>query len=60
MNDERVIRTLRAQAWCRAKGELESILETYWDGHGKDANFNRMKEEVDKFVKVVEDDGLAE
>ena len=29
--DERILRTLRAQAWERAKGELQAVLQTYWD-----------------------------
>ena len=30
MSASKEILTLRAMAWRRAKGELESILETYW------------------------------
>ena len=31
MDNSRVLRTLRDQAWERAKGELEALLSTYYD-----------------------------
>ena len=60
MTDEKIIRTLRSQAWERAKGELQAVLVTYWDGHTKDEKFKAMNAAVDDFVERVEDNGLAE
>ena len=60
MMEEKILRTLRAQAWERAKGELQAVLQTYWDGHGKDDNFQAMDSAVKQFVKVVEGNGLTE
>jgi hypothetical protein len=47
---------LRAQAWERAKGELSSMLVTYY----KDDRFDRIDAIVAEFVKTVDDEGLAE
>lgn len=58
--DERILRTLRAQAWERAKGELQSVLQTYWDGHGGDGKFKDMDAAVKAFVAKVEGAGLTE
>lgn len=60
MEDERVLRTLRMQAWARAKGELNAVLQTFWDGHGKDDQFKAMDKAVSDFIAHVEDRGLAE
>ena len=58
--DDRIIKTLRAQTWERTKGELQSVLATYWDGHGNDDKFRAMDKMVSDFVKNVEENGLAE
>ena len=60
MGDERSLRTLRMQAWARAKGELNAVLQTFWDGHGKDDQFKAMDKAVSDFIAHVEDHGLAE
>lgn len=56
MNDDTTIKTLRAMAWERAKGELRSVLTTYHD----DDNFDRANEEIEGFIKRIDDEGLAE
>lgn len=56
MNDERIIRTLRAQAWARAKGELGALLQTYWN----DDKFHKIYEEIERFVNLIDDNGWAE
>lgn len=56
--DERVLKSLRAQAWERAKGELQAMLVTYWDG--REGKFNRTNNTVQAFIKEVEDNGLVE
>ena len=57
MSEDRVIRTLRMQAWQRAKGELEAVLNTYWDGNN---NYLKMSNEVKTFIESIEDRGLQE
>jgi len=57
MSERRIFMTMRQMAWERAKGEIESMLRTYWDEEEK-------FEEIDKafrdFVGHVEDHGLHE
>ena len=55
--EDRVIRNLRNMAWERAKGELKSMLHTFWDEKG---NFEELDKEIKKFIKKIEDDGLQE
>ena len=57
MSDTREIRTNRMMAWERAKGELNSILVTYWEDGEK---FEPMKKAIEEFVKEVEGNGLKE
>jgi hypothetical protein len=58
INDDRVLRTMRAMAWERAKGELRSIGQTYWDGTSD--RYDRFKEEIEEFIKRIEDEGIIE
>ena len=55
--DEKILKTLRLQAWERAKGELAAILATYWD---QDVNFAGMAETVEAFIKKVDYEGYVE
>ena len=55
--EEKILSTMRAQSWQRAKGELRAVLETYWDSH---VRFREMSDAIQDFVKMVEDRGLAE
>ena len=52
-----VIGILRHQAWERAKGELNSVLDTY---HGGDSKFDHFYEAMRKFVDDVDNNGWAE
>lgn len=49
---------LRQMAWQRAKGELNSMLETYfpeWDGNKRvDTGFDAVSELIKKFIKDME------
>jgi len=45
--------TLRQMAWQRAKGELLSILETYWNG---EADFERLQDYIMKFIDIIENE----
>ncbi|MDX1532582.1 MAG: hypothetical protein R3230_00025 [Nitrosopumilaceae archaeon] len=56
MSDGRIIRTLRQQAWERAKGELESVLSTYWDDDG----FDEANEKIQSFILDIEVNGVVE
>jgi hypothetical protein len=49
---DKVLETLKMQAWERAKGELLSLLHTYHsEGDPKvAANFKRAKEKIDAFI----------
>jgi len=57
MSDERILSTLRLQAWERAKGELNSMLQSYW---GFDGKFESMDEAVTDFIEKVESEGWQE
>ncbi|MBD3260432.1 MAG: hypothetical protein GF334_01920 [Candidatus Altiarchaeales archaeon] len=51
----RQIRTLRAMAWERAKGELQAMLQTFWDEYEK---FEVLDDLIKQFIKEIEDDEL--
>lgn len=55
MSDDRVLRTLRMQAWKRAKGELDAVLATYWD---EEETYKKMRKAVYDFIAHVEEEGL--
>jgi len=57
MNEDKIIRTMRLQAWERAKGELKAVLQTYW---GSTSNYGAMNGEIKDFVKKIEERGLVE
>jgi hypothetical protein len=57
MEDERVLRNLRSMAWERAKGELKSMLHTFF---GEEDQFNRLDNEITMFIARVEDNGLSD
>ena len=60
-DDSRVLRTLRAMAWERAKGELRSIGHTFWSSStSKAEQYADFDAAVEFFIKAVEDDGLHE
>jgi hypothetical protein len=51
--DNRILISLRNMAWERAKGELKSILETYWGN--EDDQFDKINDKINNFIKDVED-----
>jgi len=60
MGEERVVKTLRAMAWQRAKGELNAYLDTFWPSYGRngqeiDNGFEDAKARIDAFIKDFED-----
>ena len=58
MDDSKEIRTMRSMAWERAKGELNSILQTFWSDNSN--NYEQFRDELKKFVCYIEDHGLHE
>lgn len=61
MDEDMIIRMMRAQAWQRAKGELEAVLATYYSPRfNSQEQFDEMDKAVREFIKHVEDNGLAE
>lgn len=61
MNPEKLSRIMRGQAWERAKGELHSMLPTFYGkDNARDGQFDELDELISKFIKDVEDGGLCE
>jgi len=58
--ESKELRALRAMAWERAKGELMSMIHTYYGCNLKDTKFDCFKILYDKFVHEVESNGLQE
>ena len=56
MNEDKIIRTMRLQAWERAKGELNAVLQTYWN----DQKYIAIVGEINEFIEKVETEGLVE
>ena len=56
--DDKILKTMRYMAWNRAKGELQSMLDTYWTGSYE--KFNAMKKAIDEFIVDVEDNAKQE
>jgi hypothetical protein len=52
---DNVLDAIRRMAWQRAKGELLSILETYYTPHGQVSSFDATSERIEKFIKDFED-----
>ena len=55
--DEKILRTMRSMAWDRAKGELFSMLQTFWNKE-ENGMFEKLRKHIELFVKDVEDGGL--
>ncbi len=60
MSESKEIRVMRMQAWCRAKGELDAVLHSYWGDQGEDGSYQEMDKLTKQFIKAVEDNGLQE
>lgn len=60
-NDERILRSLRAMAWERAKGELMAVLETFHGTDGaREGQFHEASKAVMQFIEHVHENGLFE
>jgi hypothetical protein len=61
MTDMNIIRTLRCMAWQRAKGELQSMLQTFWSqDDSRDGQYDGLKDAIKEFVRDVQERGLQE
>ena len=64
MSESREMRALRAMAWERAKGELRSMLHTYYEyderGQRIGSYFEQYSQALKAFIKKVEDNGWQE
>lgn len=63
MIESRELKAMRNMAWERAKGELFSMLITYYSSstsYPEDTNYEPMKKAINLFIKKVEDNGLQE
>ena len=54
---EEISAMLREQAWERAKGELQSMLHTFY---GDRERYTELAEAIRTFIKNIEDEGLDE
>jgi hypothetical protein len=59
-DDSRIIRTLRSQAWQRAKGELHAMLQTFYPGTKREGQFDELSDLVDEFIGKVENSELQD
>jgi acyl-coenzyme A synthetase/AMP-(fatty) acid ligase len=57
MDSNNVISNLRHMAWERAKGELRSMLHTFWNDHDR---YEELMNEVEGMIHTVEHRGLHE
>lgn len=57
MHDDRALSVMRNQAWERAKGEMRSMYHTFYNNYD---SFKKLEDEVENFIKEVEDNGLQE
>lgn len=55
--DEKILKTMRYMAWERAKGELNSMLETYWHDTEK---YNTIRKAIFEFIEDVEGNAKQE
>lgn len=54
--ESREIRNMRTMAWERAKGELRSIKQTYWNND----NYVPYCRILEQFIRDVENEGIIE
>ena len=57
--DNEILKTLRYMAWERARGELNGMLQTYWD-HNDDSKYRRLEEVIRNLENEVIGHGLHE
>lgn len=55
MSEDRIMITLRLQAWERAKAELHGLLHTYWAPVNTD-KFGEMYKFINDFIKKMDEE----
>ena len=60
MKTNRTANMLRTMAWERAKGELTSMLHTYYPDNDPKDKFEQIQSLIDKFIADVEGDELEQ
>jgi hypothetical protein len=60
MSESKILMSMRRMAWQRAKGELNSYLETYWpeyktNGEKIDHGFEDASRRIEAFIREFED-----
>lgn len=53
----RELSAMRRMAWQRAKGELYSMLDTFY---GEQEHYDKLKDHIQEFIQHAEDEGLSE
>ena len=53
-------RLARNMAWERAKGELKSMLHTFWGDTAIEGQYDKFDAKLEEFVTDIEDNGLHE
>ena len=60
MSETKELRSMRSMAWERAKGEMRSMLVTYYSSNASESNYNKFLALMENFIKEVEGEGLQE
>jgi hypothetical protein len=55
MSEDRVMITLRFQAWERAKGELYGMIQTYWAPRESN-RFDEVRELINDFIVKMDEE----
>jgi hypothetical protein len=53
-------RLARNMAWERAKGEMRSMLHTFWGDTSSENQFDKFDAKMEEFITDIEDNGLHE
>lgn len=66
-SNDTLLKTQRQMAWERAKGELRSMMVTFWcypdrdiEGRLTNEQYHKLDEAVNQFITKIEDEGLQE
>lgn len=57
MNEKYILVSMRTMAWERAKGELRSVIHTYWSNEGREHEELRdVAHKIGEFIQEMEDE----
>lgn len=57
---EAILKTSRYQEWQKVKGGLYAILETHWRNGSNTLEFQRLSEEINSFIAIVDENSLLD